>query len=71
MSAETFTIRGEYIELQQLLKAVGVIDLGSEIRAFLSENEVWVNGELENRRGKKLRPGDLVVLADGRSWSMA
>ena len=42
----------EYITLQALLKEVGVIQSGGAIKAFLAENDVFFNGELETRRGK-------------------
>ena len=48
----------EYITLQALLKEVGVIQSGGAIKSFLVENEVYFNGELETRRGKKLRVRD-------------
>lgn len=55
-----FQISEEYITLQQLLKACDVIASGGQVKAWLAENEVIVNGEPENRRGKKLRPGDVI-----------
>lgn len=58
-------IRGETIRLGQLLKAAGVVDSGAEAKALLAEGEVEVNGEPETRRGRQLRPGD-VVTAGGR-----
>ena len=52
----------EYITLQALLKEVGVIQSGGAIKSFLADNQVFFNGELENRRGKKLRIGDVISL---------
>ncbi len=54
-------IREEYITLAQLLKMAGVIGTGGEAKHYLAETAVMVNGEPEQRRGRKLRPGDLVV----------
>lgn len=54
------SIDTEYITLTQFLKMVDVIDSGGMAKWFLSEYEVYVNGELEDRRGKKLRVGDQV-----------
>ena len=54
-------IRDEYITLQQLLKMAGVIGTGGEAKYYLAEAAVTVNGDLEQRRGRKLRPGDLIV----------
>lgn len=56
----TLKIKTEYITLQQLLKIEDIISSGGESKYFLANNEVYVNGELENRRGKKLYPGDIV-----------
>jgi len=53
-------ITTEYITLGQLLKFANIINNGGEEKAFLANNSVLVNGEMENRRGRKLRPGDLV-----------
>lgn len=50
----------EFITLQSLLQVAGIISTGGMAKAFLMEEEVKVNGELENRRGRKLYPGDKV-----------
>ena len=60
-----FQIRVEYIELGQLLKAVGAVGSGGDVKAFLETQSVLVNGEPEVRRGLKLRPGDRVRLPSG------
>ena len=54
----------EFITLQALLKEVGIIQSGGAIKSFLADNQVFFNGELENRRGKKLRIGDVISLPD-------
>ena len=55
-------ITGDYITLQQLLKKEDVISSGGEIKFFLEENDVKVNGEICRLRGKKLRSGDVIVV---------
>ncbi|KZZ85427.1 MULTISPECIES: S4 domain-containing protein YaaA [Bacillaceae] len=50
----------EFITLGQFLKLADVIQSGGMVKWFLSEHEVFVNGESENRRGKKLRHQDTV-----------
>jgi ribosome-associated protein len=67
---EQFTIKGEYITLGQLLKVIGVIGSGGEARDYLETAGITVNGEPEARRGRKLRPGDIVRLPDGQEHSM-
>ncbi|WJY26780.1 MULTISPECIES: S4 domain-containing protein YaaA [Sporosarcina] len=52
----------EYITLGQLLKMVNVISSGGMAKWFLSENVVYVNGEGEQRRGRKLYGGDVVMV---------
>lgn len=61
--ALTFELRDEYITLGQLVKAMGLLGTGGEIKTFLTENEILVNGEKEDRRGRKLRAGDVVVVS--------
>ena len=53
-----------YITLGILLKVTKVISTGGEAKFFLNENEVLVNGEKENRRGRKLYPEDKVEVAN-------
>lgn len=53
-------IHSGVITLQQLLKKIDLIASGGEAKLFLSTEKVFVNGVAENRRGKKLVPGDLV-----------
>ncbi len=60
-----FGIYTEFITLGQLIKAVGLIGMGGEIREFLYQNEVVINGEKDKRRGRKIRVGDIVeVMGD-------
>lgn len=54
-------IRDESIRLGQLLKLSGLIDAGSDARMVLEGGDVLVNGEVESRRGRQVRPGDVVV----------
>lgn len=58
------TIKTEYIKLGQLLKLVGIISNGSDAKCFLDEEKVFVNGEEENRRGRKIYPGYHVKYKD-------
>ena len=50
----------EYITLNVLLKITNLIPTGGMAKFFLAENDVYVNGEKENRRGRKLYRGDIV-----------
>jgi ribosome-associated protein len=61
--SDNVEIRGDAIRLGQLLKLVGIVDSGAEAKALLAEEAVIVNGEPEARRGRQIRPGDVVVAA--------
>jgi S4 domain protein YaaA len=50
----------EYIALGQFLKLADCISTGGQAKFFLQENGVRVNGEPDNRRGRKLYAGDRV-----------
>jgi ribosome-associated protein len=55
-------IRGDTIRLGQVLKLAGIAASGGEARALVEEGRVTVNGEVERRRGRQLRPGDEVAV---------
>jgi ribosome-associated protein len=57
---EKITVTTEYITLGQLLKEINVIQTGGMAKWYLSEHELFVNNELEQRRGKKLYNGDVI-----------
>ena len=57
-------IRGDSIRLGQALKLSGLADTGGEARALVEDGAVSVNGEVETRRGRQLRDGDVVALDD-------
>ena len=60
MTLNELKIGREYITLGQALKMTDTISSGGMAKWFLSEHEVFVNGEAENRRGKKLRHDDVI-----------
>ena len=62
---ETVKLRDEYIKLGQALKAAGIADSGVMAKEMILQGLVWVNGETEYRRGRKLYSEDEVI-ADGR-----
>ncbi|MDQ0163731.1 S4 domain-containing protein YaaA [Bacillus alveayuensis] len=55
-------IETETITLGQFLKLADVIQTGGMAKWFLREHEVYVNDEPENRRGRKLKDGDVVII---------
>ncbi len=50
----------ETIELDQFLKLADVTQSGGQAKQLIQSGAVLVNGVVEMRRGKKLRPGDSV-----------
>lgn len=61
---EEFKIEGEYIELIQLLKAIGIAQTGGHAKMIVDDEVVFRNGELETRKRAKLIPGDVIVIED-------
>ncbi|MEZ0291305.1 MAG: RNA-binding S4 domain-containing protein [Solirubrobacteraceae bacterium] len=61
--SRAIAIRGDTIRLGQLLKLAGIVGVGGELKAFLAEADVRVNGEPDARRGRQLHPGDTVSVA--------
>ena len=60
-SHEKIQIRDEYIlTLGQFLKYAGCVSSGIEAKMVIKDELVMVNGEVETRRGKKLRTGDQI-----------
>lgn len=57
-------INSEFIKLEQLLKMVDLISSGGESKSFILNNKIEVNDELETRRGRKLRSGDVIKILD-------
>ncbi len=54
------------IRLDQFLKLKDLAGSGGEAKSLIQEGNVWVNGEVESRRGRKLHAGDQVKVAGGR-----
>ncbi len=59
-----FQLNGEFVELNQLLKLVGVCDSGGAGKALVAEGVVSVNGQIELRKTCKIRAGSVVTLGD-------
>jgi ribosome-associated protein len=57
-------ISTDTIRLGQLMKLANLVDSGSDAKMLLMGGEVTVNDEVETRRGRQLRDGDIVTLDD-------
>ena len=59
-SMKAIKIYSDYITLGQLLKLADAVSSGAEAKIVIGDGLVLVNGEVETRRGKKLRTGDQI-----------
>ncbi len=64
---ENIKIDTPFIKLQQLLKFADVVSDGSDAKILIAEGYVSVNGEKELRRGRKIYPGDCVLIEYGEN----
>jgi ribosome-associated protein len=62
---ETVRVSGE-ITRGQILKFSGVAGSGGEAKTLIDGGDVQVNGTVEQRRGRKLAPGDVVEVGGRR-----
>ncbi len=62
MQTEKVKITTEYIKLDQLLKFSGIAENGADAKDMILDEIVDVNGEVCTMRGKKIRPGDEVIV---------
>lgn len=51
-----------FITLGQFLKLIDLISSGGEFKSFIEENEIFVNDEKEDRRGRKLFKLDIIKI---------
>lgn len=64
MSTTEFTLEGEYIEVNLLLKLVGLCDSGGAGKMLVAAGEVSVDGAVESRKTAKIRAGQVVTCGD-------
>lgn len=57
---EKIRITTEFIKLDQFMKFTGEVETGGQAKDMILNGEVRVNGEVEERRGRKLYPGDKI-----------
>ena len=61
-------IKTEFIKLNQFLKWCGEAESGAEANHLIEEGRIKVNGEVEQRRGRKLYLGDIVSIGDYKQF---
>ena len=57
-------IKDEFIKLGQALKLAGVVEDGVEAKYAIQDGLVKVNGEVDERRGRKVYEGDVITFED-------
>lgn len=63
MARQIAAIRSEFIQLDQLIKWLGLTETGGQARWLVDEGNVTVNGQRVSERRKKIFPGDVVTVA--------
>lgn len=63
-------INTEFITLAQMLKMADIVQSGGQAKYAVKELDIKVNDELENRRGRKLYPGDRITV-NGEKYTIA
>jgi ribosome-associated protein len=64
MQKVSFELNGEFVELNQLLKLVGLCDSGGAGKQIVASGDVKVDGKQELRKTAKIRAGQVVSLGD-------
>ena len=67
---KTIQIKDEFITLGQFLKYTGIVSSGIDAKIVIKDGLIKVNGEVEIRRGKKLRANDQVEF-EGETYLIA
>lgn len=65
---EEINIETAFITLSQLLKYINIFESGGIIKLYLQDEGVYVNDELEHRRGRKIYAEDVIRLKSGESY---
>ncbi len=68
---EEIKITSEFIKLDQLLKFANLVENGADAKFLVQNGYVSVDGEVEQRRGRKLRGGEVVEIDyEGQNFSV-
>lgn len=70
MLEQTIAIQSEFITLDAFLKWAGLANTGGHAKTLILSGEIRVNGEIELRRGRKLRTGDRVLVSGESQWQI-
>lgn len=64
MNKQQFKLENDYIELIKLLKYMGICETGGQAKIAVDSSLVKVDGEVESRKRRKLRVGNVVVMGN-------
>jgi len=64
MSKQTFTLKDEFIRLDDLLKLTGCVQTGGQAKVLIQSGYVTLDGETCTMRGKKLRGGEVIAIPE-------
>lgn len=64
MQKQVFTLEGEYIRLDDLLKLTGCVETGGMAKVLIQSGGVTLDGEVCTMRGKKLRGGEVIAVPE-------
>ncbi len=64
MQKIVFDLTSEFVEVNQLLKLVGLVDSGGAGKNMVASGVVSVDGKQELRKTAKIRSGQVVTIGD-------
>ncbi|MBP2626761.1 MAG: putative binding protein [Firmicutes bacterium] len=67
---ETIEISTPTIQLDQLLKWAGIADTGGQVRLFIDDGLIKINGINIHEKRKKIHPGDILEIKDIGIWKV-
>jgi len=67
---EEVNIQSEFIQLDQFLKWVGIAQTGGHAKILISEGSIEVNGDMENKRSRKLQHGDQISVRNAGKYKI-
>lgn len=67
---ETIEISTPTIKLDQLLKWAGIADTGGQVRLFIEDGMILLNGTKVHERRKTIHPGDIIEIKDIGVWKV-
>jgi ribosome-associated protein len=68
---EEISIQSDNIQLDQFLKWAGIAQTGGHAKVLINDGLIEVNGDIENRRSRKLYHGDEVVVKNVGKYKIA